>query len=83
MPIPKRQWKKIGGELPSHYVEGDQLIIPKIKGGDAGEYVCIAANSKGTAEDRFILRTTGLVTDYFFFHSYLLTSQSPIYKLHF
>ena len=45
--------------LPRHYIEKHQLVIPKIKRDDEGDYVCMATNAKGTAEDHFKLRTTG------------------------
>lgn len=59
IPTPKIQWKKVGGRLPTHSIVNGQLIIPKAKRGDAGEYLCIATNSRGTAEDQSRLRTTG------------------------
>ena len=59
MPIPRVQWKKIGGVLPDHHIEGHEFVIRKVKRGDEGKYLCIATNSKGSAEDHFKLRTTG------------------------
>ena len=64
--------------LPRHYIEKHQLVIPKIKRDDEGDYVCMATNAKGTAEDHFKLRTTGsvlelayLISKLFIYHSFI------------
>lgn len=66
MPAPTIQWKKVGGKLPVHFIENDQLVIPVVTRDDKGEYVCIATNSKGTAEDHVRLRTNGELLAGFF-----------------
>ncbi len=60
MPLPSVTWYKIGARLPSHFIENGQLILPKVRSGDRGDYVCRAANSEGIAEDHVKLRTTGM-----------------------
>ena len=60
-PSPAISWKKVDGHMPPHVIEGDQLVIPRVSSVDSGEYICIASNRAGSAEDQIKLRITGKI----------------------
>ena len=60
MPVPTINWHKVNGSISRHYLEKGQLVIPKVRNMDAGDYMCRAVNNEGTAEGRVKMRTTGM-----------------------
>ena len=71
-PKPKVTWHKLDGLLPTHFVENGQLILPKVRKIDNGDYICRAVNNDGTDEDSAKLRTTGKSICHLLFLNFIL-----------